>query len=76
MLDFLTRKMPENRLNGVGIISETIYPDKTWRVEFQATYWFARSTCSMTFKPEDFVRVVGMDVDDLTLLIEPMNLSH
>lgn len=68
--------MPGNHLNGVGIISETIHPEKTWRVEFQATYWFARSTSSMTFKPEDFVRVVGMDVDDLTLLIEPIRLIN
>lgn len=72
MLGLLPRKTSSSRLCGEGMISEIVYPGKEWRVDFQATYWTARSACSMTCEPGDFVRVVGIDTENIMLLIEPI----
>lgn len=72
MVSLMPKRSSQKRFYGEGIVSEMVYPGKEWRVEFKASYWTARSYYSTTFKPGDFVRVVEIDLEDLTLLIEPI----
>lgn len=69
----MPRKSLSKRFCGEGIVSETVYPGKEWRVGFQASYWTARSHDSTTFNPGDFVRVIEIDIENLRLLIEPID---
>lgn len=54
-----------------GRVTKIIYPGKKWRVQFEATEWFAYSESSTKFQLGDFVRVVGR-VNATTLLIAPV----
>lgn len=53
-----------------GIITDTIYEGKLWRVHCESTEWFARSKTPADFQKNDSVNVVGQ-FNATTKWIEP-----
>jgi membrane protein implicated in regulation of membrane protease activity len=51
-----------------AIVVNVLDRDKEWQVDFQATYWIARSRRPLTLKIGDTVRVIGRQNN--TLFIE------
>jgi membrane protein implicated in regulation of membrane protease activity len=51
-----------------GTVVEILNQGKEWQIDFQATYWIARSASPLTLRCGDDVRVVGRFCN--TLLIE------
>ena len=54
-------------------VCRVLHEDWEWQVQFQGSYWTARSVdTSITFRPNDRVDVVGRK--NLLLLIQPTTL--
>lgn len=70
MIKLRRKSLQAKWFEGEGIVDQIVQQGKIWRVKFQATYWNARATTAVILLPGDFVRIV--DVDNITLLIEPI----
>lgn len=70
MFELLNRVSPIEVHRGEGRVTKTVYTGKKWRVQFEATEWFAVARNATTFNKDDVVQVIGM-IDATTLLIEP-----
>ncbi|MDF0553031.1 NfeD family protein [Kamptonema sp. UHCC 0994] len=55
--------------NEEAIVDEPIYPRRSGRVYFQATWWPARCEQEITLEPGEIVYVVG--IYNITLLVSP-----
>lgn len=55
--------------NGQAIVEQTIQPDKSGRVRFKGSRWYARCDQPIAIAPNDMVDVIG--VQNITLLVEP-----
>lgn len=70
MAELLAREFFTIVDGGEGLVTKTVYEGRKWRVQFEATEWFAIARNATIFKKDDFVRVVGR-IDATTLVIEP-----
>ncbi|MEB3211875.1 MAG: NfeD family protein [Leptolyngbyaceae bacterium] len=53
-----------------AVVTKSICPGCPGRVRYQATWWPAQCTASVTLNPGDQVRVVG--IHNITLIVEPV----
>jgi membrane protein implicated in regulation of membrane protease activity len=60
---------PVVRLKGEAIVESTIYPNRAGRVQFEGTWWPARSNTSKALMSETRVCVIGRQ--NITLIVEP-----
>lgn len=69
MLDnFLPLPPSFSRLEQEAIVTKTIFPQKSGRVQFRGSWWSARCETTTPIKPGAIVYVVG--IYNLTLLVE------
>jgi len=64
-----SQKVIKHDFNEEAIVDEAIYPHRSGRVYFQATWWPARCEKEITLETGDIVYVVG--IYNITLLVEP-----
>lgn len=64
-----SQKDINDNFNEEAIVDEAIYPRRSGRVYFQATWWPARCEQEITLEPGEIVYVVG--IYNITLLVSP-----
>jgi membrane protein implicated in regulation of membrane protease activity len=73
MMGLTKPKSVEEAYVGEGIVTQVIYPQKLWQVEFRGSFWTAESRYPVMFLPGDFVQVIGLR--GINLQIEPVTLT-
>ncbi|OCQ99766.1 hypothetical protein BCD67_15290 [Oscillatoriales cyanobacterium USR001] len=68
-----SQKVVNDDFQKEAIVDETIYPRRSGRVYFQATWWPARCEKNVILEPNQIVYVVG--ICNITLLVEPIILE-
>lgn len=68
MLRLQIRKLNSTNMSEEGVVDEVVHQGREWRIQFQASYWTARSHHLITLVPGDLVRIIGRD--NITLLVE------
>ncbi|KAM3112761.1 NfeD family protein [Phormidesmis sp. 146-33] len=74
MIDLKRPQRFEETYVGEGIITQVIYPQKLWQIEFRGSFWTAESRYPSIFLPGDFVQVIGLR--GIKLQIEPLILNQ
>lgn len=64
------RQATDSSFYGKGIVSETIAPHRTERVQFQGSWWSALCEQEVTLTPGKIVQVIGRQ--NITLLVQPL----
>lgn len=59
------------QFSGEAVVDEEIRPHQRGRVYFRSSWWFARCDRELCLAPGERVEVVGLETDDLTLLVLP-----
>jgi len=65
-----SRQVADSSYYGKGIVSETIAPHRTGRVQFQGSWWSALCEQEITLAPGKMVQVIGRR--NITLLVQPI----
>ena len=56
---------------GQVVVTKAIKPNRRGQVFFRGSWWLARCEQDLTLQPEQWVRMIALEMETITLLVQP-----